>query len=146
VVSVYSVGIDPEWRDVPRAELRSRWRELAFGELIESARVRRDLLERVLPTLSIADRCAVYERDLVVEGTRATYRVRIGTGQVRVDPHGSMVVVPRGRAGAAELARLFLPVEADDTLAAVLGSAFVLANDDAITDEAFLAQLRSGET
>ena len=121
--------------------MRLQWRELAFGELVESARIRRELLERALPELSIADRCAVYDRELVVEGRRATYRIHLGSAQVRVDPHGSLLVVPRKRAGAAELARLFLPVEADDTLAAVLGTAFVLANDDAITDEAFTSQL-----
>lgn len=143
-VSVCSVALDPEWRDVGDDQLHLQWRELAFGELVESARIRRELLERALPELSIADRCAVYDRELVVEGRRATYRIHLGSAQVRVDPHGSLLVVPRTRAGAAELARLFLPVEADETLAAVLGTAFVLANDDAITDEAFTSQLPAG--
>ena len=141
-VSVCSVALDTAWRDVTDEQLHRQWRELAFGELVESARIRRDLLERALPALSIADRCTVYDRDLVVEGARATYRIHIGTAQVRADPHGSSIVVPRNRAGAAELARLFLPVEADDTLATILGTAFLLANDDAIADEAFLSQLR----
>lgn len=140
-VSVSSVALDPAWRDVGDAQLHVQWSELAFGELVESAQIRRDLLARVLSGLSIADRCAIYDRDLIVEGRRATYRIHLGTAQVRVDPHGSLLVVPRTRAGAAELARLFLPEEADDTLAAVLGTAFLLANDDAITDEALLSQL-----
>ena len=70
--------------------------------------------------------------------------MHIGTGQVRLDPDGSMLVVPRTRTGAAELARLFLPDDADETLATVLGTAFVLANDDAIADKAFLEQLPPG--
>jgi hypothetical protein len=140
-VSVCSVALDPAWRDAGNEEIQLQWRELAFGELVESARIRRELLERALPELSIADRCAVYDRELVVEGRRATYRIHLGSSQVRVDPHGSLLVVPRARAGAAELARLFLPVETDDTLAAVLGTAFLLANDDAITDETFTSQL-----
>jgi hypothetical protein len=139
-VSVCSVALDPAWRDAGDEEMQLQWRELAFGELVESARIRRQLLERALPELSIADRCAVYDRELVVEGRRATYRIHLGSSQVRVDPHGSLLVVPRARAGAAELARLFLPVETDDTLAAVLGTAFLLANDDAITDETFTSQ------
>ena len=147
-VSTSSVALDSDWRDIGDDELRLRWHELAFAELVESARVRRDVLERALPELSIADRCTVYERDLVVAGSLATYRVNIGTGQVRVDPQGSLLVLPlglpRARADGAELAQLFLPVEADDTLIAILGTAFLLANDDAIGDEAFLAQLRPG--
>lgn len=142
-VSVCSVALDPAWRDVGDKQLHHQWHELAFGELVESARIRRDLLEHALPGLSIADRCAVYDRDLVVRGVRATYRIHLGTGQVRIDPHGSPLTVPRTRAGAAELARLFLPVEADETLAVVLGTAFLLANDDAITDDALLSQLPS---
>jgi hypothetical protein len=142
-VSVCSVALDPAWQDMGDGEPNRQWRELAFGELVESARIRRDLLERAMPELSIADRATVYDRDLVVRGVRATYRIHIGTGQVRVDPHGSPLVVPRTRTGSAELARLFLPVDADDTLAAVLGTAFVLANDDAISDDVFLSQLRS---
>lgn len=140
-VSVCTVALDPAWRDVGDEELRRQWRLLAFGELVESARIRRDVLERALPQLSIADRCTVYDRDLVVNGTRATYRIHVGTGQVRVDPHGSAVVVPEQRVGDRELARMFLPVEGDDTLAAVLGTAFLLANDDEITDPALLSQL-----
>jgi hypothetical protein len=140
-VSVCSVALDPAWRDVGDEQLRHRWREHAFGELVESARIRRDVLAYVLPELSIADRCKVYDRDLVVDGRRATYRIHIGTGQVRVDPHGSPLVIPERRVGGRELADLFLPVEADDTLTAVLNTAFLLANDDAVTDPAFLSQL-----
>ena len=140
-VSVCSIALDPAWRDVGDDELRQQWREHAFGELVESARIRRDLLERALPELSIADRCSVYERDLVVSGTRATYRIHLGSGQVRVDPDGTPLVVPEKRVGGRELASLFLPVEPDDTLAAVLSTSFLLANDDAITDPALLEQL-----
>jgi hypothetical protein len=142
-VSVCSVALDPTWRDVGDEQLRAQWRELAFGELVESARIRRDVLAYVLPELSIADRCTVYGRDLVVNGKRATYRIHLGSGQVRVDPHGSPLVVPESRLGGRELASLFLPLEADETLTAVLNTAFLLANDDAITDVALLSQLPS---
>jgi Domain of unknown function (DUF4132) len=140
-VSTCGVALDPAWQDVGDEALRVQWRELAFGELLESARIRRDVLEHTLPELSIADRCAVYDRELVVTGTRATYRIHIGTGRVRLDPHGTPLVLPERRGAGAELARLFLPVEADDTLSTVLGTAFTLANDDALTDEAVLSQL-----
>lgn len=140
-VSTCGVALDPAWQDVGDEALRLQWRELAFGALLESARIRRDVLEHTLPQLSIADRCAVYDRELVVTGTRATYRIHIGTGRVRLDPHGAPLVLPERRGAGTELARLFLPVEADDTLSAVLGTAFVLANDDAITDGAVLSQL-----
>jgi hypothetical protein len=58
-----------------------------------------------------------------------------------VDPHGLPLVVPDKRVGGSELASLFLPVEADDTLAKVLTTAFLVANDDAITDPVVLSQL-----
>jgi hypothetical protein len=60
---------------------------------------------------------------------------------VRVDPSGTPLVLPERRLGGREFAGLFLPLEADDTLTAVLGTAFLLANDDALSDPAFLSQL-----
>ena len=143
-VSTTSVALDPAWRDL--GDETSAASGVSLHSVSSSSRRRSaaTFWSERLPDLSIADRCAVYDSDLVIEGTRATYRVNIGTGQVRVDPHGSLLVVPpsaRSRGGASELARLFLPVEADDTLLAVLDRAYLLANDDAIGDEGFLAQL-----
>ena len=51
------------------------------------------------------------------------------------------LVLPERRVGGRELADVFLPVDADNTLTAVLGTAFLLANDDALTDQAILSQL-----
>ena len=58
-VGVCSVGNDPEWRDSggdPAVAYGAYWDEYAFGELSAAAAVRRDLLERLVPKLKIADR------------------------------------------------------------------------------------------
>ena len=55
-VGVSSVGADPTWGDRgPDAHL-GYWNEFSFGELDESAEIRREVLAGLIPKLKIADR------------------------------------------------------------------------------------------
>ncbi|MFH8725298.1 DUF4132 domain-containing protein [Streptomyces termitum] len=143
-VGVASVGADPEWRDrgADRA-FGAYWREWGFGELSESARVRREALARLLPRTRIADRVELTDRFLRVRGELGAYRIHLGSGNVLREPSDAYlcVVVDRSR----EAGKVFLPFEEDGgMLSVILSKAFLLAADDRITDASITAQLRRG--
>ncbi|MEV4003387.1 DUF4132 domain-containing protein [Actinomadura sp. NPDC049753] len=118
---------------VPAAE------EDPFGAPSATAEIRADVLRRILPGTRLAGRCAVDGRFLVVRGGLRTYRVHLGSGGVLMEPGGDRLrIEPSRRTGQKGL---FLPFE-DEVLARVLGTAFLLAADHRITDEAVLRQIR----
>jgi hypothetical protein len=59
---------------------------MAFGELNQTAQTRRDLLGRLLSRLAIADRCTIEGRFLHVNGTRRSYKIHPGSGNVMITP------------------------------------------------------------
>ncbi|WUI02308.1 DUF4132 domain-containing protein [Spirillospora sp. NBC_00431] len=112
-----------------------------FGELSASAAIRADALRRVLPHTRIADRCLVDGRFLVVRGELRLYKIHLGSAAVLMEPGNARLrVEPSRRLGQRGL---FLPFE-DDRLTRIVGTAFLLAADYKITDEAVLRQIRRG--
>ncbi|WP_168221314.1 DUF4132 domain-containing protein [Actinomadura sp. WMMA1423] len=135
---VFSEGVreaDLFLRAAPAAE------EDPFGEPSASAEIRGDVLRRVLPGTKIADRCTVEGPFLVVRGGLRTYRVHLGSGGVLMEPGNDRLLVEPAR--RARHKGLFLPVE-DERLTRILGTAFLLAADQRITDESVLRQIKRG--
>jgi hypothetical protein len=140
-VGVTSIGMDPEWLD--RGEGRrfeTYWRQFSFGELSEAAKVRRDVVEQLIPRLAIADRCTLDARHLLVRGDLHTYRIHLGSGNVLMDPDDRYLCIVAARDGRAS--KLFLPFDDDPVLSVILSKAFMLADDTAITDKTILQQIR----
>ncbi|GHA02809.1 hypothetical protein GCM10010329_26120 [Streptomyces spiroverticillatus] len=139
-VGVTSLAADPEWADEgPR---RAYWERAGFGELTATAEVRREALERLLPRLKIADRCALEGRYLEVRGELGTYRIHLGSANVLMAPDDTyLCIVPAKKGGPS--GKVFLPFE-DERLSVVLSKAFLLADDARITDESILAQIKRG--
>ena len=141
-VGVASVGNDPTWSDGgPRGRHRDYWRSYSFGELSETARTRRDLLERLLPRLAAGARAHVDGRFLVVRGDLATYRIHLGSGNVLVSPGDTYLCIVPDRGAERVADGLFLPFEGDDLLTIILSKAMLLARDSEITDPTVMAQL-----
>lgn len=136
-VGVCSIGNDPNWGQ-DRHDV-DHWNRLAFGELGEGARARRELLGRLLPRLKIADRCVLADRFLVVRGDRRTYKIHLGSGNILMEPNDQYLCVVADRSRRAE--RTVLPFEGDGILALILSKAFLLADDTRITDPKILSQL-----
>lgn len=137
-VGVTSIAADPDWRD--GGVRRAYWERAGFGELTATAETRRDALERIVPRLKIADRCTIDGRCLVVRGTLHTYRIHLGSANIRMEPDDAyLCVVPAARKDG----KVFLPFE-DDRLSLILSKAFLLADDAGITDESILRQIRRG--
>ena len=143
-VGVCSVGNDPAWVDGAQEGQRDYWHAYSFGELSATAASRRELLERLVPRLKIADRCSFGDRFLVVRGDLKTYRIHLGSGNILMDPGDRyLCIVPKSGAIASASGKVFLPFEGDRTLAVILSKAFLLAADRKITDESILSQIRS---
>jgi hypothetical protein len=142
-VGVASVGNDPTWQDGgPGGRYRDYWNSYSFGELGETARTRRAILERLIPRLKIASQCTLTERFLVVRGKLRTYKIHLGSGNILMEPNDQyLCIVPARDPVAVGSDRLFLPFEGDSTLSVVLSKAFLLAADESIKDPTIVRQI-----
>ncbi len=73
--------------EVNDREFRRYWRDYAFGDAGEQGKVRRDILERLLPKLSIAEVTEVDDRFLRVRGHRRTYKIHLGSANILMEPN-----------------------------------------------------------
>ncbi len=143
-VGVASVGNDPQWQDggpEARPQYREYWRSYSFGDLTEIAKTRKAVLERLLPRLKIRDKTYIDGKFLFVEGSLHTYKIHIGSGNILICPNDRYLCIVPSRSKDNHLSRVFLPFEGDSGLSIVLSKAFMLAEDDKITDSTILSQL-----
>jgi hypothetical protein len=141
-VGVSSVGNDPTWQDGgPQGRYREYWQSYSFGELSGTATTRKQVLERLVPRLKIADRCSFAERFLVVRGQKRTYKIHLGSGNILMEPNDEyLCIVPDSRSRARQ-DDLFLPFEGDNTLSIIISKAFLLAEDSKISDPTITRQI-----
>jgi len=143
-VGVASVGNDPNWSDGgPEGRYRDYWTDYSFGALSATAKTRRQVLQRVIPRLKIANRCRLEDRFLIVQGDVRTYKVHLGSGNILMEPNDQyLCIVPTQNPATGGLTtNLFLPFEGDRTLAIILSKAFLLAQDTNIKDPTILHQI-----
>ena len=143
-VGVGSVGIDPNWADGgPEGRYRDYWTSYSFGALSQTAKTRRQVLQRLIPRLKIADRCRLEDRFLIVQGDVRTYKIYLGSGNILMEPNDQyLCIVPTRAPTAGNLGtKLFLPFEGERTLAIILSKAFLLAEDKEIRDPTILHQI-----
>ncbi|WP_329364682.1 DUF4132 domain-containing protein [Streptomyces sp. NBC_00669] len=105
-----------------------------------AAAVRAALLAALVADLGL-DRVTLDGRYARVRGTRADYRVHLGSGSVHVDPGGHLCIVPAGLTRTPHR-DLFLPFADDDEQTSViLSKVLLLADDEHITDQDILGQI-----
>ena len=147
-VGVASVGNDPTWQDQAdrRDQYREYWRDYAFGELAETARTRREALERLIPRLAIADRCSMVDRFLTVRGDLRTYKIHLGSGNILMEPNDEYLCIVADQSMKRKSKEdVFLPFEGDDMLSLILSKAFLLADDKKIDDRVIVSQINRAE-
>ncbi len=141
-VGVCSVGNDPEWADnggMP--QYRNYWQSYSFGDLSALADTRKSILENIVPKLKIKNVARVEDKFVVVEGKIRTYKIHIGSGNILMEPNDQyLCIVPDGRANKGD--KVFLPFDGDRTLTVILSKAFLLAEDDKITDSTIISQIK----
>ncbi|MBK7403653.1 MAG: DUF4132 domain-containing protein [Phycisphaerales bacterium] len=141
-VGVASVGNNPAWQDGgPEGHYRDYWWGYSFGDLGATAQTRRALLERLVPKLKIANRCALAGNFLTVRGDIRTYKIHLGSGNILMEPDDQYLCIVPGRSGPTVPQDLYLPFEGDRTLAIILSKAFLLADDRSIEDPTITRQL-----
>ncbi len=139
-VGVCSVGNDPTWADQAERPGFRYWSDYSRGELGESARTRRDLLERLIPRLKIAGRCSLTDRFLVVRGDLRTYKIHLGSTNIFMEPNDQYLCIVQDRPKKKQDSPL-LPFEGDSLMAVILSKAFLLAADRKITDPTITRQI-----
>ncbi|HWC98874.1 MAG TPA: DUF4132 domain-containing protein [Candidatus Sulfopaludibacter sp.] len=137
-VSVTSIGNDPQWAARPNAPFLDYWNQVSFGELSDSGGQRKQILEGLLPKLSIRDRCRLEGRHLWVRGDRATYKIHLGSGSVLMEPGSRYLCIVRSTSTASDV---YLPFDGDAMLSIILSKAFLLAADTKIKDASIARQL-----
>jgi len=138
-VGVCSVGNNPDWQDGgPEGRYRQYWWDYGFGALTGSGDSRKKLLTRLIPKLKIAKACSLDGRFLKVEGKRRTYKIHLGSGNILMEPNDQYLCIVPGR---DQDSKVFLPFEGDRVLAIILSKAFMLADDDKITDSSISSQI-----
>jgi hypothetical protein len=141
-VGVSSIANDPTWQDGgPEGRYRTYWQDFAFGALTGSAATRKEVLERLVPRLAIAERCSFSDRFLVVRGDKRTYRIHLGSGNILMEPNDQyLCIVPNSRARESDR-DLYLPFEGDTTLSIIVSKAILLADDTRIDDPTIVRQI-----
>jgi hypothetical protein len=141
-IGVASVGNDPTWQDGgPEGRYQNYWHSYSFGELSGTATTRKQVLERLVPRLKIADRCSLSDRFLVVRGKKRTYKIHLGSGNILMEPNDQyLCIVPDSRSRTRP-DDLFLPFEGDNTLSIIISKALLLAEDAKIKDPTITRQM-----
>jgi hypothetical protein len=141
-VGVASLGNDPAWQDGGDQVLNGYWRQYSFSDLSESAQIRSQVLQGLIPRLKIAQQCSFDKKFLIVKGKVRTYKIHLGSGNILMEPNDQyLCIVPDGTARTGK-EQVFLPFEGDNLLSIILSKALLLAADDKITDSTILSQIR----
>ncbi|MDG3002213.1 DUF4132 domain-containing protein [Paludisphaera mucosa] len=141
-VGVASVGNDPSWSDGgPDGRYANYWQSYSFGDLTANGKTRKAVLERLIPRLKIAPRCAFSDKFLVVRGDLRTYKIHLGSGNILMEPNDQYLCIVPKRGGEPQGDGVFLPFEGDAVLSIILSKALMLAEDKKITDSTITSQI-----
>lgn len=143
-VGVASVGNDPTWQDTGGIPAyRDYWQSYSFGDLSEVAKMRKDILASLVPRLKISKIAEVKDKFLVVKGKLRTYKIHIGSTNILMEPNDQYLCIVPDRSAKNHTDNLFLPFEGDTGLSIILSKAFLLADDDKITDSTITSQINT---
>lgn len=141
-VGVGSVGNDPVWRDsggVPA--YRDYWTSYSFGDLSEVAKNRKEILSGLIPRLKINKISEIKDKFLVVKGKLRTYKIHLGSTNILMEPNDQYLCIVPDRSKKNHTENLFIPFEGDAGMSVILSKAFLLAEDDKITDPTITSQI-----
>lgn len=142
-VGVASVGNDPNWQDGgPEGRYQDYWHSYSFGDLGATAQTRKEILQRLVPRLKIADRYSFDDKFLIVRGDKRTYKIHMGSSNILMEPNDQYLCIVPGRGDTKVGEKVFLPFEGDQRLAVILSKAMMLAEDAKIKDSTILSQIR----
>lgn len=142
-VGVTSIGADPMWADNGNQFQNRYWQEYSFSDLSESAVIRSQVIQSVIPQMKIASQCSFDKRFLIVKGKLRTYKIHMGSGNILMEPNDQYLCIVPASNNIAKSDKVFLPFEGDKLLSIILSKAILLAADDKIMDGTIVSQIRS---
>lgn len=143
-VGVTSIGNDAAWQDGGDRLQDRYWREYSFRDLSESAKIRSQVLESLIPSLKIAPVCSFDKKFLIVKGKLKTYKIHMGSGNILMEPDDRyLCIVPESKNISKAGEKIFLPFEGDGILSIIISKALLLADDDKIKDVTITRQLKN---
>jgi Domain of unknown function (DUF4132) len=141
-VGVASVGNDANWMDTGGLPVyRDYWQSYSFGDLSEMAKNRKEILEKLLPRLKISKIAEIIDKFLVVKGKLRTYKIHIGSTNILMEPNDQYLCIVPDRSAKNHTENIFIPFEGDAGMSIILSKAFLLAEDDKITDSTITSQI-----
>jgi len=129
--SVCAVGEDETWVDQGDRGTGIFSQSLDLREITAIVALRADMLSRVLPHTTIADRCKLQKTWLEVNGQLGSYRIPLGWGgaALMADEGMRWLQIPQKLLDAVALDLSALPIELDYRTERILRKACVLADD-----------------
>jgi hypothetical protein len=146
VVSVTTVANDPAWLEEYRGQpvIDQYWERIARGGLDQLRTHRREILAPFCAGPA-SQRYRLTDRELIVTGSLASYRIDLATANVQMEPAGKWLSFDTrpappsdGLAGIPGLPAL----DDDEILLRVLIRAAILADDDQLASRKLLKQIR----
>ena len=142
LVGVAGVGNDPNWSDGgPEGRFIEYWENYSFGDLGETAKTRKTILERVVPRLKIAEQCSFDEKFLIVRGEIRTYKIHLGSTNILMEPNDQYLCIVPNASMNKKGEAISLPFVGDGKLSVILSKAFLLADDTKINDSTITSQI-----
>jgi hypothetical protein len=147
VVSVATVANDPLWLENYRGwpAIDRYWERITRSGLDQLRVNRRDILAAFCDGPQTRQCYQLTDRDLVVTGSLATYRIDLATANVRMEPAGKRLSFDT-RPGPAKTYNdevLGLPaIDDDEILQRILIRAAILADDEQLVPRKLLKQIR----
>lgn len=139
-VGVTSIGNDPSWYDRGLQNANSYWSEYVNSELKGYSITRLEILSSLISKLKISKSCSIEGKYLKVQGKRRSYKIHIGSGNILMEPNDQYLCIVANREHSSTK-KLFIPFEGDHLLSIIISKAFLLADDDKITDSTILRQI-----
>jgi len=143
-VAVSGIAYDPYFNENGDKELMGYWQAVAFGRKSATpiSEVRKDLLERLLPKTKLRSHFSFVGNHLVIEGKLNAYKINLGSSNILIQPQDKYLCIVPARIDNKKTKKIWLPFEGGDTtLMTIISKAFLLFDDDKITEEDIKRQL-----
>ena len=139
-ISICTIGIEENWKD---EKYFRYWNEYSNLNLSEIAKTRRTIIKNLISKFDIASKCDFSDKFLIIHGKLDTYKIHFGSGNVLMKSNNQFLSLQIDDKKKAK--NIYLPFENELILSLILSKAFLLANDNMITNEKILNQIKKNE-